>query len=318
MTTLSRPTLLPGLRPLWRHQHAVQLGTDPAQAVVLELPHPAAAKLLDLLDGSRTERVIIGEMSRIGMAEQDVVSTLASLAEAGLVVPANTLLPTALAAEERQRIIPEAAAIAVRFRDRPASPAVILRRRQRAKIIITGDGSIADHVTTALRDAGVGIVTKATVAEATAARGEHVFVVHIGLVRPVRSKLPHLAVSVRDGVAIVGPLVPAAAGPCLCCLDLHRTDRDPVWPRLAEQLSSDGPAHAPCPSATAMTAAGFAAAEILAYLDGAQPSAIGVTVEISGTAPWRRRTWTPHPQCGCTRRRRRTFTPSPPERPLGQ
>jgi hypothetical protein len=304
VSTLSRPALLPGLRPLWRHQHAIQLGTDPAQAVVLELPHPAAAKLLHLLDGSRTERAIIGEMARLGMSEQDVLTVLASLAEAGLVVPASSLMPHALQAGQRQRITGEATALALRFRDRPASPAVILRRRHRSRIVIAGDGMIASLLSGALTEAGVGTVSQATIAEATAMRGEGAFAVHIGMTSGIRNRAPHLAISVRDGVAIVGPLVPESGGPCLICLDLHRTDRDPAWPRLAEQLAEAGPAQPPCASATAMTAAGFAAAEVLAYVDGSGPTTIATTVEINGTAPWRRRSWTPHPACDCPKRRR--------------
>jgi hypothetical protein len=111
--------------------------------------------------------------------------------------------------------------------------------------------------------------------------------------------LPHLAVGVRDGVAIVGPLVPTEGGPCLRCLDLHRTDRDPAWPRLAAQLIRSP---APCAAATLRTAAGFAVAEVLAFLDGGSPTTVGTTVEINGVAPWRRREWTNHPSCGCAKR----------------
>ncbi|MFC7763879.1 hypothetical protein ACFQY4_42105 [Catellatospora bangladeshensis] len=120
--------------------------------------------------------------------------------------------------------------------------------------------------------------------------------------RGTRRRVPHLALAVRDGIAVVGPLVPASGGPCLRCLDLHRTDRDPDWPALAAQLAA-GPGRDPCAAATRLTAAGFAAAEVLAYLDGAEPTTVGTTVEINGVRPWRRRTWTPHPACDCTRRR---------------
>ncbi|MFD0595866.1 hypothetical protein ACFQZ4_29140 [Catellatospora coxensis] len=34
------------------------------------------------------------------------------------------------------------------------------------------------------------------------------------------------------------------------------------------------------------------------------PSTVGTTVEINGGLPWRRRSWSPHPACDCTRRRR--------------
>ncbi len=308
-----RPTLLPGLRPLWRDRHHVQLGTDPGQAVVLELPHPAAAQLFELLDGSRTESMIISELARIGLCEAEAREVLNNLTGTGLVVGAHTLMPSAIPPDRRDRLAREAAALALRFRKRPATPAVILHRRHTARVIIAGDGPVAAHLITTLSEAGVGTVGTVTEAGETAKpivsttrsptiRADDAFVVQIGRrVDAGRSggqlRPPRLVFGVRDGVAIVGPLVPPRRGPCLRCLDLHRTDRDPAWPQLARQLEAHP---GPCAAATLMTAAGFAAAEVLAFIDGGRPTTIGTTVEIDGLAPWRRRTWTPHPSCDCT------------------
>lgn len=316
--TSTRPILLPGLRPLWRSPHAVQLGTDPGQAMVLELPHPAAAQLLDLLDGSRTEQAIIAEMTRLGLACDEARKLLADLVEAGIVVGAHTLMPPALPAELRDRIATEAAALALRFRECPGTPAAILRRRYDARVIVAGEGSFATLMITTLGEAGIGsvvaiskpggpaipVISARPGAEPGAAREPGTsFVVQIGWMSRAPQRcargLPHLTVGVRDGVAIVGPLVPVDDGPCLRCIDLHRTDRDPAWPRLAAQLVRTP---APCAAATLHTAAGFAAAEVLAFLDGGQPSTIGTTVEINGVAPWRRRMWSIHPKCGCAER----------------
>ncbi|GIH08106.1 thiamin biosynthesis protein [Rhizocola hellebori] len=337
---------------MWRDPHTVQLGTDPAQAVVLELPHPAAARLLDLLDGSHTDRAICAEMARIGMPETDVQIVLNALVEAGLVVAAHSLLPSALPAEHRHRVAAEAAALALRFRDRSASPAAILRRRYRSRVIIAGAGPFPPLLISALLHAGVGTVGQVTEPGAAAisvdptpfttpagqhspaqrgagqdsatqggagkssgqggragtVRGDDAFVVQIGpmgrvAVRGSRRRRPLLAIGVRDGVAIVGPLVPVAGGPCLRCLDLHRTDRDPAWPRLAAQLAEQDTDPVPCAAATILSAAGLAAAEILTYLDGGEPSTIGSTIEINGGGPWRRRSWAPHASCDCTSRK---------------
>jgi len=287
--------------------------------MLLEFPHPAAARLLDLLDGSHTEAAITAEMGRIGMPAGDVHEILTAMIEAGLVVAAHTLMPSALPAEPRQRIAREATALALRFRDRPASPATILRRRYAARVIIADDGPFARVLAPALLEAGVGQVGRVSEAgapatsvasgQSTQVRADDAFVVQVGrltreAVRGTRQKNPHLAISVRDGVAIVGPLVPPAGGPCLRCLDLHRADRDPAWPRLAAQLAEKRDEPTPCGAATLLTAAGFATAEVLTYLDGGLPTTIGTTVEISGGAAWRRRTWTPHAHCDCTRRAR--------------
>ncbi|MEV0457823.1 hypothetical protein [Catellatospora methionotrophica] len=367
---MSRPALLPGLRPMWRDRHTVQLGTDPEHAVVLELSHRSAARLLELLDGSRTERVLLAEMARLGMPAEDVREVLTALAERGLVLPAHTLMPAALPAEHRARLADEAAALALR-RESPGSPARVLQRRGQARVIIAGTGPTTRLIADTLLDAGVGKVGTVTspgaaavlhsppasatalrrptspaadvgpldalgdvggpsgahgplgaAADQRAARGgdrsggphaatlratDATFRVQVGYAvstRGTRRRVPHLALTVRDGVAVVGPLVPVTGGPCLHCLDLHRTDRDPSWPRLVAQLAQAPPGGDPCSAATRLTAAGFAAAEVLAYLDGAEPTTIGTTVEIDGVLPWRRRTWSPHPSCDCARRRR--------------
>ncbi|MEU8078483.1 hypothetical protein AB0B31_23935 [Catellatospora citrea] len=319
---MSRPALLPGLRPMWRDRHTVQLGTDPEHAVVLELSHRSAGRLLELLDGSRTERALLAEMARLGMRAEDVHEVLAALTQRGLVLPAHALMPAALPAEHRARLAEEAAALALR-RESAGSPARVLQRRGQARVIIAGSGPTARLVGTALLDAGVGKVgtVASPGAAATLQPGAHgggphaatlratdaTFRVQVGYAvstRGTRRRVPHLALTVRDGVAVVGPLVPVSGGPCLHCLDLHRTDRDPSWPRLVAQLAQVAAGGDPCPAATRLTAAGFAAAEVLAYLDGGDPTTIGTTVEINGVLPWRRRTWSPHPSCDCARRRR--------------
>lgn len=76
---LARPTLLPGLRRLWRSRHSLQLGTDPGRAVVLELPDAGAARLLDLLDGTRSERAVLAEAGRHRIREGDARAVLAAL-----------------------------------------------------------------------------------------------------------------------------------------------------------------------------------------------------------------------------------------------
>ncbi|WP_345628767.1 hypothetical protein [Rugosimonospora acidiphila] len=135
------------------------------------------------------------------------------------------------------------------------------------------------------------------------------FAVHAGTHRPAeltalayaRRRIPHLALDLRDGLAVVGPLVPPAGSPCLNCVDLHRRDRDPVWPALAAQLSTGGEILQPCAVTTVLVAVGYAADEVLTFLDGGVPQTIGVTIEIAGPGRERRRTWPAHPRCGCAR-----------------
>ncbi|WP_239102953.1 hypothetical protein [Actinoplanes siamensis] len=114
---------------------------------------------------------------------------------------------------------------------------------------------------------------------------------------------PHLAVRIRDGVAVIGPLVPSAGGPCLNCQDLHRRERDPDWPGAEGPPGPD--VAEPCAVATVLAATGFVVAEVLTFLDGGTPETLGAAVEISSPGRIRRRSWPPHPVCTCHRRGRR-------------
>ncbi|HEX2807495.1 MAG TPA: TOMM precursor leader peptide-binding protein, partial [Kineosporiaceae bacterium] len=115
--------------------------------------------------------------------------------------------------------------------------------------------------------------------------------------------VPHLSVVVRESSILVGPLVVPGHGPCLRCLDLHRSERDPQWPLVLAQLVSSAAARsAPrAETASAHVAAGLAALQVLGQLDGRHtPSALGATLEIElPDGLISRRPWPAHPACGC-------------------
>jgi bacteriocin biosynthesis cyclodehydratase domain-containing protein len=114
-----RPTLLPNLRRLWRDERTVQLGTDPASAIILELHRPELARVLDLLDGSHTEQALLTTADALGLDEEDVLDLVRALQAVGLVVGAHALLPSGLPATVHSRLSVEAAAIALRLRNEP-------------------------------------------------------------------------------------------------------------------------------------------------------------------------------------------------------
>lgn len=179
--SLPRPTLVPGLRRLWRGRHRLQLGTDPARAVVLELPDPRVARMLDLLDGARSERTVLTLGRRYGIPEADGRAVIEQLHAAGLVVSAQALLPGGLADPVRHRLTGEATALALRRTDGDArggprddagndaggdagptpAPAQVLRRRLAARVLMAGAGPIAELVAVTLARAGVGHVAPA-------------------------------------------------------------------------------------------------------------------------------------------------------------
>ena len=241
---------------------------------MLDLPDPSAARLLDLLDGARSERAALAAAVRRGVDRVAAEALLAALRQAGLVVGAQSLLPHNLPEPLRRRLRTEVAALALSGTGAPATPAQILRRRRAARIVVTGHGRLAAPVALALAAAGVGHVRPALPGPAPPAdpmlalvaaeggdslgtavsraieraapgtrtgpvhRREASFVIQVGgpapatLARPVRPPAAAaLLVGLRDGTAVVGPLVPPAGTPCLNCVDLHRADRDPAWPR---------------------------------------------------------------------------------------
>src|SRR4029453_18222479 len=110
--TLRRPILLPGLARAWRGPHTLQLGVDPPRAISIDLPDPRVARLLDLLDGRRTERAVLARIAADGVSADDSRVLLDALHAAGLVLPAADLLPPALPEAARQRLVGEATALA--------------------------------------------------------------------------------------------------------------------------------------------------------------------------------------------------------------
>jgi hypothetical protein len=324
-----RPTLLPGLPRVWRDPHTLQLGADPARALLIDMPDPRAAGLLDLLDGTRPERVVLSRAAEHGLSPAEARALLDTLHAAGFVLPGPRLLSGG-----DGRLIGEATALALH---RNPSPARTLRRRGAARVVITGHGRLGAPVAFALAEAGVGHVRPdlpgpVTEAELPAGplrgddigrvrgeavvsalaraapktdtrpvrRGAAALIVQLGYHQPTallaaahaRRAQPHLALAIREAIAVVGPFVPPAGAPCLNCVERHRRDRDAGWSPSAADAE-------PCTAATLLAATAYATAEVLTFLDGGAPETLGATVEISTPGRFRRRTWRPHPGCDC-------------------
>jgi len=325
---VNRPILIPGLPRAWRGPREIQLGSDPSRAVSIELPDPRAAQILDLLDGTRSERAALLRAAELGVPVEHGQALLATLQAAGLVLPAADLLATGLPHESRRRLIGEAAALAMARRH----PADVLRRRAAGRVVFTGHGRLGAPIAVALAEAGVGAVqadVPGTVGPGELAGGplrgsdlgrprreaisDAVLRAAPGLRAPsVREPTatlvvqldhseppdgPHLAVTIREGTPVIGPFVPTGGRPCLRCLDLHRQERDPAWPDPARRPLD--PVQ-PCTVATLLAATAFATAEALTHLDGGRPQTLGTAVEITAPGRTRRRRWPPHPACACS------------------
>lgn len=116
----------------------------------------------------------------------------------------------------------------------------------------------------------------------------------------VRDGVPHLHVELRETLAVVGPLVVPGRSSCQRCHDLHRCDRDPQWPLVRAQLH-DSAARAGCDVVLAAGVAAVVAAQVLGHLEGRSVPAVDGTLEVAlPDLTIRRRSWRPHPTCGCT------------------
>ncbi|GAA1790313.1 hypothetical protein GCM10009682_10460 [Luedemannella flava] len=157
-----RPVLVPFLRRLWRDPHRLQLGTDPRRAVMIEFSDPAGVRVLDLLDGTRTEQALVSEAGRLGVSADDALTLVAELGRLGLVVDAPTLDPVALPVPTRRRLATEAAAIAVGG----ATPAEVLGRRWAARVRVSGAARLGVHIACVLANSGVGHLDPAVTGQA--------------------------------------------------------------------------------------------------------------------------------------------------------
>jgi bacteriocin biosynthesis cyclodehydratase domain-containing protein len=260
---------------LERGPDLVQVGWDPDTAVVVEPPEGASAAALVLLlaslDGSRPLTELARDAARRGLAPRAWAAVLADLVAAGLV---HGHRPTTA---QRVHLHGEGP-LAELLAEWLPGPAVELRRTHGRLPDWHGGGALPALV----------VLTDALVAEPRV------------VAELVAHRVPHLSVLVRDGGGLVGPLVLPARTACLRCADLHRRDLDPAWPLVAAQLL--GRTGSARPAVLRATAA-LACAQVEAALaDDAPrpPGSLGatLTVDLDGGGT-RRRSFAPHPGCGC-------------------
>lgn len=112
-------------------------------------------------------------------------------------------------------------------------------------------------------------------------------------------QLPHLAVAAGLRTAVIGPFVLPGRSSCLICALRRRSEVDAGRSAFEEALRQE--LRVP-PAQLVGLASALAVAETLAHLDGvAEPATLNGTIEWSvGELAPRRRTWSVHPDCGCT------------------
>lgn len=300
----------PALRRCWRGLDRLQVGLDPEHAVVLVgLSAEEEALLEDLVRGV-AEGALAARAAERGVPADDAARLVGLLATAGALE--RPAAPGARAAAHGTAA--EAAALELVH---GRSGWDVLARRAHRVLVVEGTGRVAEAVAAGLREAGAGRVDVRPRHGGRGAPGpspggravapDLVVLVADGAVAPsraarlLRDDVDHLPVVLRERSAVVGPLVVPGRGPCLRCVDLHRTDRDPEWPVVAAQLAS--PATTPVPDVVLLRlVAALAVAQVLAHLDGATeavPAGASWEVRLPDGVPLGR-AWVPHPSCGCT------------------
>ncbi|WP_214412740.1 ThiF family adenylyltransferase [Sphaerisporangium fuscum] len=117
----------------------------------------------------------------------------------------------------------------------------------------------------------------------------------------VTQQIPHLLATAGEGVGSVGPLVLPGHTSCLHCLELIRRDRDPSWPVIRIRLGGFPAGEIACDTVVSTLVAAQATGHVLGFVDGLEPTVTNSTVDVMPDWGWKKRTWSAHPQCRCSR-----------------
>ncbi|MBE1874691.1 ThiF family adenylyltransferase [Myceligenerans pegani] len=329
--------LRPGTPVVMRSGGAVQCGTDPRWALVLDgLSRAEASWLRDLTD--RRHVTPARSAARRGVAPERRDLILDVLANAGMLVPPSPAGRTVVAPGDGTA---DARTLGMLRVD--GAGLVTLADRAAATVALAGLGRIGAALALILSAAGVGhlvlrdprpvqttdvglgahtehdvgeprdVALARLLASRTPALDVRVdgdgepdvaVVVESRAALPARftrmmsAAVPHLSVVAREADVTVGPLVLPGRSACVGCLDALRADQDRDWHLVAAQLRQAP--EQPHEAALTALAAATAACQVLAQLDGHRPAAVGTCLEIAlpDCLP-RVRRFDPHPRCGC-------------------
>jgi bacteriocin biosynthesis cyclodehydratase domain-containing protein len=272
---------------VWRTPSSVQLGVASPVVVLHDVSAAVEGMLAALAAG----------VTRSGL---DLIAREAA---------ADTTTVDALLTELEPALLPQ-----------PGHAATPVAQKEPPTVLLVGSGPFIDRLALVLSTEGVA-TTLAPDASTEAAATTHCDLAIVSshfVLAPqlhgtwLRRDIPHLSVVFSDTAVCVGPLVEPGVGPCLYCLERHRTDADPAWPAIAAQLwGRRSRLETPL---NAGEVAHLAARLILERLtltglrQGAHETApLAETGEAAhtthtlnpATGEWSRTMATPHPNCGC-------------------
>ena len=314
-----RPVVRPGAVLLRRDQAHLQFGVEPGRAVVVR-DSTSVRDLLAHLDGLLSRELVLAACSD----HAEAAATLDSLVGVGVVVDADEMRSAPAPAELAHLLGRQSTERADKDLRARAAAAVGLDTTD-----ASGTG-LAIAVGELLAGSGVGrLVSDEAVAAQVARRvppdrwrhslpaGEPrpdvVVLVGSPVTGPDTERLAvagvaHLALSVMDGIAVVGPFVRPGATACVACVDETLAARDPAWPALVDQLRPahrlpTGPSDLPPPRSRVLegAVAAWAAREVLAHLAGAPVLTYGASLRLDdGLVRQVVHRWALHPACACS------------------
>jgi hypothetical protein len=149
-----------GLRPVWRDDSTLQIGLDPAHAVVIGGLDASAARLVGCLDGTRDLAGLRAAAHELGVTPERAERLLDLLRHGGALddVGTDSRPMAALHRDERDRLAPDVTAAGL-VRGGADGGAAMLARRRAARVGVTGAGRVGATVVTLLAAAGVGAVS---------------------------------------------------------------------------------------------------------------------------------------------------------------
>jgi hypothetical protein len=342
-----RPALKAGLLPVWRDRDTLQIGVDPRRAVALERIGPAAAVIGLLDGSRDRQTVIaMAQASGVPYEAASRVLSLLAVAGVLDDYPAQLhrslpdelrarLAPELAAASLTHRDGDGGARTLARRRASyirvhgagriGAGVATLLAASGVGRVVCIdpAPGQPADVAPGGLSLADIGSPRDEAVVRALRRFAPEVKTRDVGtapdlailtkLPSPelplslVHEGVPHLAARGAEAIGVVGPLVTPRRSACLRCVDLHKAAGDPAWPKVLAQATCATPVTEACDSVLGAMTATLAAAQALAFIDGAvAPVTVNGTLEV--VLPdwqWRRRTWNPHGDCACGARHAR-------------
>jgi hypothetical protein len=153
-----RPLLKPALRRLWRDETTLQLGVDPARAVVLADVGPTETRLLAALDGTLDRAGVGRAAAALGVpmhAADRLLDVLiaADVLDDGCAAAALTELEP----RDRERLAPDRAALSLLHPGAGSADRVLTARRS-AAVRVVGAGRVGAPLASLLAAAGIGCV----------------------------------------------------------------------------------------------------------------------------------------------------------------